>query len=127
MAACDNEAYELLLIEEADAWFEYLEATRGQTETIGLENPYDSSSVIGAMKLENASLCASATNRRAWGDWHHVIDPRTAKPVSEVVATWVSAAMTLEADGLATALFFVGPEALKKWSFHYVRLIICNI
>jgi hypothetical protein len=26
-----REAYELLLIEEADAWFEYLEATRGQT------------------------------------------------------------------------------------------------
>ena len=26
-----DEAYELLLIEEADAWFEYLEATRGQT------------------------------------------------------------------------------------------------
>ena len=25
------EAHELLLIEEADAWFEYLEATRGQT------------------------------------------------------------------------------------------------
>ena len=28
-----REAYELLLIEEADAWFEYLETTRGQTET----------------------------------------------------------------------------------------------
>ena len=27
-----EEAFELLLIEEADAWFEYLEATRGQTE-----------------------------------------------------------------------------------------------
>jgi len=26
-----HEAEELLLIEEADAWFEYLEATRGQT------------------------------------------------------------------------------------------------
>ena len=26
-------AEELLQIEEADAWFEYLEATRGQTET----------------------------------------------------------------------------------------------
>lgn len=26
------EAEELLLIEEADAWFEYLEATRGQLE-----------------------------------------------------------------------------------------------
>jgi hypothetical protein len=28
----EDEAYELLMIEEADAWFEYLEATRGQTE-----------------------------------------------------------------------------------------------
>jgi hypothetical protein len=27
-----REAYELLLIEEADAWFEYLAATRGQAE-----------------------------------------------------------------------------------------------
>jgi hypothetical protein len=30
--ARQREAEELLLIEEADAWFEYLEATRGQTE-----------------------------------------------------------------------------------------------
>ena len=27
-----RQAYELLLIEEADAWFEYLEATRAQSE-----------------------------------------------------------------------------------------------
>ena len=30
--AAGPEAYELLQIEEADAWFEYLEATRGQLE-----------------------------------------------------------------------------------------------
>jgi hypothetical protein len=29
--AATREAEELLLIEEADAWFEYLEATRGQS------------------------------------------------------------------------------------------------
>ena len=29
--AAKHEAEELLLIEEADAWFEYLEATRSQT------------------------------------------------------------------------------------------------
>jgi hypothetical protein len=28
----EREAEELLMIEEADAWFEYLEATRNQTE-----------------------------------------------------------------------------------------------
>jgi hypothetical protein len=33
MAAYQEEAVELLMIEEADAWFEYLEATRGQNET----------------------------------------------------------------------------------------------
>jgi hypothetical protein len=30
--ASEREAEELLMIEEADAWFEYLEATRNQTE-----------------------------------------------------------------------------------------------
>ena len=30
-AGDERQAYELLLIEEADAWFEYLDATRGQT------------------------------------------------------------------------------------------------
>jgi hypothetical protein len=29
----NQEALELLLIEEADAWFEYLDATRGQSPT----------------------------------------------------------------------------------------------
>jgi hypothetical protein len=32
MAEKQRQAHELLLIEEADAWFEYLEAIRGQTE-----------------------------------------------------------------------------------------------
>ena len=31
MALLNREAQELLMIEEADAWFEYLEATRGQS------------------------------------------------------------------------------------------------
>ena len=29
----EREAHELLMIEEADAWFEYLEATRGQSDS----------------------------------------------------------------------------------------------
>lgn len=97
--------------------------TRGSVEKIGLENPYDPESVIGVMEVKNASLCASAMNRRAWGKWHHVVDPRTLKPVSDVVATWVCAPTTLEADGLSTALFFVAPEKLTDWHFTYVRLL----
>lgn len=38
---------------------------RGQR--IGLEHPADPRSVIGVVELRNGALCASATNRRAWG------------------------------------------------------------
>ncbi len=92
------------------------------TQRIGLENPHDPSSVIGIALLQNASLCASASNRRRWGDWHHIIDPRTGKPVRDVIATWVVADSTMVADGLATALFFVPADVLKQWKFEAVRL-----
>jgi FAD:protein FMN transferase len=95
---------------------------RGDAQTVGLENPNDRERVIGTMKLQDGSLCASATNRRAWGNWHHVIDARTAKPTADVVATWVVASETYVADGLATALFFVPAQKLATWKFDYVRL-----
>jgi hypothetical protein len=37
MAATKRDPHELLLIEEADAWFEYLAATRSQSPTRYLE------------------------------------------------------------------------------------------
>lgn len=97
---------------------------RGKTvEKIGLENPDDTTRVLGVAELQNTSLCASASNRRKWGDWHHIIDARTGKPANEVVATWVVAESTMLADGLATALFFVPPSELEDWEFQAVRLL----
>lgn len=95
---------------------------RGPVEIVGLENPFDTTTVIGTYPLKNASLCGSATTRRAWGEWHHVIDARTAQPTDDIIATWAIAPTTLEADGLATALFFIDGDALSQWDFSYVRL-----
>lgn len=95
---------------------------RGTSQNIGLENPYDPGSVVGVANVENASLCASATNRRAWGQWHHVIDAKTARPANDIVATWVVADDAMIADGLATALFFVDADKMTQWNFEYVRL-----
>lgn len=90
---------------------------------VGLEHPDDATRVIGVVDVMNRSLCASATNRRAWGPgMHHVFDPRTQSPVQGVAATWVVADTTLIADGLATALFFVPPDSLQTYAFEYVRL-----
>lgn len=91
---------------------------------IGLEHPFDPSLVIGVVNIKNKSLCASAVNRRSWGDGnHHVLDGRTGIPVRDIVATWVIADTTAIADGLATALFFTSGDILaEQYHFSYVRM-----
>ncbi|TAH35169.1 FAD:protein FMN transferase [Candidatus Saccharibacteria bacterium] len=88
----------------------------GHSETIGLEHPLQPGMAIGTVTVSAGSICGSAGNRRAWGDgsWHHILDPRTSKPTAEVLATWAIAPTAMEADGLATALFFVPPETLQN-------------
>lgn len=91
---------------------------------IGLEHPYDPRTAIGVVELAGGALCASAANRRVWGDGlHHVLDARTGAPVREVAATWVLADRAVDADGLATALFLAEPEQLaESFDFRYVRM-----
>jgi thiamine biosynthesis lipoprotein len=91
---------------------------------VALENPFDPTRAIGVVNLRDASLCASASNRRVWGDGlHHIIDATTGLPTRGVVATWAIAASGLVADGLATALFFAEPDRLaREFEFGFVRM-----
>jgi thiamine biosynthesis lipoprotein len=93
---------------------------------IAMEHPADPTRAVGIVELDpEDALCASATNRRAWGDGlHHVLDARTGQPTSDVVATWVVATQScMWADGLATAHFFAEPGALADCFEHeYVRM-----
>ncbi|WP_102193295.1 FAD:protein FMN transferase [Microbacterium aurantiacum] len=97
---------------------------RGSAVRIGLEHPYDASKAIGVVTLQDAALCASAVNRRAWGDGlHHVLDARTGVPVRAWAATWAIAADAMRADAVATALFFDGgPELAAVWGVEWVRM-----
>jgi thiamine biosynthesis lipoprotein len=92
---------------------------------VALEHPLHPTKAIGIANLHNAALCASATNRRAWGNGlHHVVDATTGLPTRGVIATWAIASTALEADGLATALFFAEPERLmQEFDFAYVRML----
>lgn len=91
---------------------------------IALEDPRDPTRAIGVVALADGALCSSASNRRAWGaGMHHVIDPATGLPTRAVIATWATAATTLEADGLATALFFADPARLAaSFDFEFARM-----
>ena len=99
-------------------------AVHGGPVRVGLEHPYDPERAIGVIEVEDAALCASATNRRAWGDGlHHVLDARTGVPVRRIAATWALAADALHADAAATALFFEGgPELAARWGVEWVRM-----
>ncbi len=97
---------------------------RGVAERIALEHPADPSKAIGVVELREGALCASASNRRSWGDGlHHVIDAVTGIPAASVVATWAGAPDALHADGLATALFFdPDPNLFATGDVYYVRM-----
>lgn len=97
---------------------------RGMATRIGLEHPYDSTKAIGVVSVQDGALCASAINRRAWGDGlHHVLDARTGLPVRTWAATWALAPEAMRADAVATALFFDGGPALAAaWGVEWVRM-----
>lgn len=92
---------------------------------VGLEDPRDPTKVIGVANLHRGALCASATNRRRWGEnLHHIVDPASGEPATDVLASWVRADTAMVADGLATALFLTDPAVLAEdFSFSYVRML----
>jgi thiamine biosynthesis lipoprotein len=92
---------------------------------VALEDPRDATMAIGVVELQDGALCASAVNRRAWAaDRHHVLDARTGEPTRRVSATWALAPTALEADGLATGLFFAEPALLQRdFAFSGVRVL----
>lgn len=96
----------------------------GREERIALEHPFDVTRAIGVATVRDQALCASAINRRAWGDGlHHVLDARTGLPVRAIAATWAIAADALHADAAASALFFDGGPALAhQWGVDWVRM-----
>ena len=92
---------------------------------VALEHPKNPDKAIGIANIGNGAICASASNRRAWGDGlHHVVDATTGLPTRRVIATWAITTLALEADGIATALFFTDPERIDaEFSFDWVRML----
>ena len=95
----------------------YRSRSRWNIPTIPAGRSESSGSAPGA-------LCASAANRRAWGDGlHHVLDGTTGAPVRTVVASWAMAATAMVADALATALFFVeGARLQQEFDFSWLTV-----
>jgi len=98
-----------------------------QTLRVGLEHPLHADRVIGVAEVQDAAICASATNRRRWAaGLHHVVDARTGRPTDDVIATWAVAPTAAQADGWSTALFFTEPDSVvepEQDSVEWVRVL----
>lgn len=92
---------------------------------IGLENPENIKEVVGVYTLQNGSICGSAGNRRVWGNFTHIFNPKTLKSQKSILAVWVVAKTAIVADALATCLFFVPASTLTK-SYDFEYLLIHN-
>ncbi len=90
---------------------------------IGLENPQDSTKVIGVAQIQGKSICGSAGNRRAWGSYTHILDPHTLSSPNHIAALWVVADTTMLADALTTCLYFVPPATLLR-DYHFSYFIL---
>lgn len=94
-----------------DIWFE---SGNHDPLRVGLEHPDDITSVVGIATLAHGSICGSAGNRRVWGPYHHIIDPRTLTSPRQILSVWVVAESTMLADALSTCLFLVPANHLQK-------------
>jgi thiamine biosynthesis lipoprotein len=57
---------------------------------VGLEHPDDPTQVIGVAAITSGSICGSAGNRRAWGEFTHILDPDTLTSPKHLKACYLS-------------------------------------
>jgi thiamine biosynthesis lipoprotein len=114
----ENKIFEYTIDAGGDMLHKGLEPLR-----IGLEDPEDMTKLIGVCSLKNGSIAGSAGNRRKWGDFNHIMNPKTLVSERTVLAVWVTASNAMLADALATCLFFVDANTLADaYNFEYVLI-----
>ncbi|MEM4634230.1 MAG: FAD:protein FMN transferase, partial [Candidatus Anstonellaceae archaeon] len=87
----------------------YAKSKKGEPNwSILLEHPDDPERAIGKISINSMAIAASAANRRKWGRFHHLINPKTLLPAKNMKACFVLAKSAMEADAYATALFCAG-------------------
>ena len=98
--------------------------TDGSAWRIGIQDPQNSESYLGALSVADKAVITSGGYERYFEQdgktYHHIIDPTTGYPAENglISVTIVSADGTL-ADGLSSSLFIMGKDkAIAYWQAH---------
>jgi FAD:protein FMN transferase len=93
------------------------------TTTVAIQNPlraYDNEPPLFTLNIANAAIATSGSAARGWqiGDtwFSHVIDPRTAQPISAIASATVVANTAMDADAIATVLSVVNDDERLRFT-----------
>jgi thiamine biosynthesis lipoprotein len=86
---------------------------------ITLRNPYQADKVGDVVYLKNYSLSVSGSYEKFFRlggkTYCHILDPRSGRPVENMLAAAVLAPRTVGSDALSTAFFVLGVEGSRKY------------
>ncbi|MDP2872171.1 MAG: FAD:protein FMN transferase [Bacillota bacterium] len=86
---------------------------------VGLQHPRRTDAQFGVLRISDLGVATSGDYQRffeAGGRrYHHVLDPRTGRPASGLLAASVAAPSAMDADAASTAAFVLGLEAGQRF------------
>ena len=82
---------------------------------MGLQDPRDKGSIVGAVTVRDASAVTSGVYERCFerdgAFYHHILDPKTGFPVeTDAAGATVVARRSIDAEGYSTTLLALGIE-----------------
>lgn len=87
---------------------------RGRPWIVGIRDPRQEGKVVAALPLADAAVSTSGDYERYFEvegvRYHHIINPKSGRPVAGVRSVTVVAADSTTADALSTSVFVVGVE-----------------
>lgn len=85
-----------------------------QPWSIGIQNPRSSEKIMATISMSDSAIATSGDYEKFFvfqgKRYHHILDPKTGYPADECQSVTILAKSAMTADGLATAVFVLGPE-----------------
>jgi thiamine biosynthesis lipoprotein len=87
--------------------------TKGKRR-VWIKHPRQPDVLFGYFRMDQGSIATSGDYERFFIydsiRYHHILNPKTGYPARECVSVTIQASTATEADGLATAIFVLGPD-----------------
>jgi len=96
---------------------------KNQRWTIGIQHPRATEKMTATISISDSSIATSGDYEKFFihqgRRYHHILNPKTGYPEDGCQSVSVLSKETITADGIATAVFVMGPEKgfefCKKW------------